>query len=214
MSSQFTVAEIELARLGLAALRRARSRRRRRRSRARLHRAGRAGKSGRAIADRGRRAGRGDRMARAGPAAARQAAHRRSALPPGPWRLLRDVAFRRGLRSAMRRAAASMRCWSISITRRTTCCIRATPRCTGRRGLHGSPRICNPGGVFALWSNDPPDEAFERRAGRRLRNLGGACRDLRQLVRAIATPATPSMSGSRPICLSAKASPGLAPATD
>ena len=62
----------------------------------------------------------------------------------------------------VRRAAASMRCWWISITRRESCCIRATPRCTRRRGLPGLPAICNPGGVFALWSNDPPDDAFER----------------------------------------------------
>ena len=34
------------------------------------------------------------------------------------------------------------------------------PRSTSRRGLPGSPRISSPGGVFALWSNDPPDEAF------------------------------------------------------
>ena len=44
-----------------------------------------------AIADRGRCVGRGDRVARAGPASARQATDRRSALPPRQWRLLRDV---------------------------------------------------------------------------------------------------------------------------
>ena len=76
-------------------------------------------------------------------------------------RLLRDVAFCRRLRSAMRRAAASMRCWWISITRRETCCIRATPRCTQPEGLERLADHLHPGGVFALWSNDPPDDAFE-----------------------------------------------------
>ncbi len=42
------------------------------------------------------------------------------------------------------RAAASMPCWSISITRRASCCIRATPRCTSRKGWPGLPVICNP----------------------------------------------------------------------
>ena len=96
MSSQFTAAEIELARLGLAALG------------ARdldvvvgglglgyTAQRG-AGKRRRAIADRGRRAGRGHRMARAGVASARQAADRRSALPFGQRRLLRDVVSAEG----------------------------------------------------------------------------------------------------------------------
>ena len=160
MSSRFTVAEIELARLGLAAL-----------LRADLDVV--VGGLGlgytaqaalenpaRAIADRGRRVGRGHRMARAGAASARQATDRRSALPPGQWRLLCDVGFGRGLRSRQRRGAASMRCWWISITRRETCCIRATPRCTSARGLRRLAEHLNPGGVFALWSNDPPDAAF------------------------------------------------------
>ena len=63
-------------------------------------------------------------------------------------------------------AAASMPCWWISITPRPTCCIRATPRCTGRRGLLRLAAHLHPGGVFALWSNDPPDPAFERCAHR------------------------------------------------
>ncbi len=208
MSSQFTVAEIALARLGLAALDATRSRCRRWRPRAWLHRAGRAGKSGREIIDRGRRAGRSHRMARAGSAAARQAADRRSALPLRPRRLLRDVGFRRRLRSARAAAAASMRCWWISTTRRETCCIRATPRCTSRRGSRRLAEHLHPGGVFALWSNDPPDDAFESCPGRRVCNFGGACRDLRQSAAAIATPATPSMSASRPICPSWRQSPG------
>ncbi len=64
MSSQFTAAEIELARLGLAAVVAWRSRCRRRWPRARLYRARRAREFRRAVVDRDRRAGRGHRMAR------------------------------------------------------------------------------------------------------------------------------------------------------
>ena len=53
-----------------------------------------------------------------------------------------------------------MRCWSTSITRRATCCIRATPRCIEREGLARLADHLKPGGVFALWSNDAPDAAF------------------------------------------------------
>ena len=139
MSSQFTVAEIELARLGLAALARADldvvvgglglgyT------ARAVLE------DSTRAIADRGRCAGRGDRMARAGPASARQgltgdprcrlvmATSSRCRIPPKA-----SIPLRRG--------AVSMRCWWTSITRRENCCILATPRC--RAG--GACAACRP----------------------------------------------------------------------
>ena len=183
MSSQFTAAEIELARLGLAALGRGGSRRRRRRPRARLHRARGARKRRRAIADRGRCAGRGHRMARAGIASARQGTDRRSALPSRPRRLLRDVVLRRRLRSPLRRAGASMPCWWTSITRRASCCIRATPRCTSRKGWRGLPAISIPA-------------AFSR-CGRTIRRMmrssaslagafatsASACRDLRQSAR-------------------------------
>ena len=148
MSSQFTAAEIELARLGLAALDANRSRCRRRRPRARLHRAGGAGKSGRAIADRGRRAGRGDRMARAGLAAARPATDRRSALPPGQRRLLRDVAFGRGFRS--RRAGPPLRCGaggyrSLAAKPAASAPRRAVPAggaCAARRASQSRRRLC------------------------------------------------------------------------
>ena len=41
----------------------------------------------------------------------------------------------------------------------------------------------HPGGVFALWSNDPPDEAFERVLAGVFATSGCACRDLRQSAR-------------------------------
>ena len=137
----------------------------------------------RAIADRGRCAGRGHRVARAGIASARQGADRRSALPPRPRRLLRDVVLRRRLRSAFAGPRVSMPCWWTSITRRASCCIRATPRCTSRKGWRGSPAICSPGGVFALWSNDPPDDAFERALADAFATPSIPCRDLRQSAR-------------------------------
>ena len=61
---------------------------------------------------------------------------------------------------AVRPAAASMRFWWTSITPPKTCCIRATPRCTTPEGLERLAGHLNPGGVFALWSNDPPDREF------------------------------------------------------
>ena len=65
MSSVFTVAEVEVARLALAAAPDRAARRRRRRSRPRLHRADRARRPAGRVAGRGRRAGAGDRLARA-----------------------------------------------------------------------------------------------------------------------------------------------------
>ena len=37
----------------------------------------------------------------------------------------------------------------------------------------------HPGGVFALWSNDPPDDAFSAVLAGVFADVGGACRDLR-----------------------------------
>ena len=34
------------------------------------------------------------------------------------------------------------------------------PGSTQPTGSAGSPGICSPGGVFTLWSNDPPDPEF------------------------------------------------------
>ena len=108
MSSQFTVGRDRTGAARPGGARSRGSRRGGRRPRARLHRARGARKPGRAIADRGRCAGRGHRMARAGLASARQAVDRRSALPPRQWRLLRDVVLRRRVRS--RFAGAPLRC--------------------------------------------------------------------------------------------------------
>ena len=141
MSSQFTVGRDRTGAARAGGARSRGSRRGGRRPRARLHRARGARKRRRAIADRGRCACRGHRMARAGIASARQGADRRSALPPRQRRLLRDVVLRRRVRSSFTGRGVSMPCWWISITRRASCCIRATPRCTSRKGWPGSPAI-------------------------------------------------------------------------
>ena len=47
----------------------------------------------------------------------------------------------------------------------------------------GSPRICIPAACSRCGRTTRRMTRFEQRAGRRLRNLGGACRDLRQFVR-------------------------------
>ena len=44
----------------------------------------------------------------------------------------------------------SMPCWWISIIRHANCCIRAMPRCTSRRGWPGSPAICTRGRLRSL----------------------------------------------------------------
>ena len=41
----------------------------------------------------------------------------------------------------------------------------------------------HPGGVFALWSDDPPDDAFERVLAETFASLDIPCRDLRQFAR-------------------------------
>ena len=140
MSSQFTAAEIELARLGLAALGRGGSRRGGWRPRARLHRARGARKCRRAIADRGRCACRGHRMARAGIASARQGADGRSALPPRPWRLLRDVVLRRRLRSSF--AGPPFRCGAGGYRSLAAQVAASAPRRAVRAGRAGP--ACRP----------------------------------------------------------------------
>ena len=162
MSSQFTAAEIELARLGLAALSRANSRRRRRRSRARLHRAGRAGKP--AVRS----------LIVVDALAEVIEWHEQGLLPLGKQltgdprcRLVNGdffamSAFARGFDRRCAAAAASMRCWWTSITRRANL---LHPRHAALYEPEGLARLADhlhPGGVFALWSNDPPDRAFER----------------------------------------------------
>ena len=39
-------------------------------------------------------------------------------------------------------------------------CTRATPRSTPKRGCADSREHVHPYGVFALWSDDPPDDEF------------------------------------------------------
>ena len=41
--------------------------------------------------------------------------------------------------------------------------MRAAPRSTAKRDWRGWRRILRPGGVFGLWSNDLPDDAFTAR---------------------------------------------------
>jgi len=72
-----------------------------------------------------------------------------------------------------------------------------------RQGLARLAEHLHPGGVFALWSNDPPDDAFNAAMA------GAFAISAAHVVtfdnwRAIARPAIPFMSGSKPICLSSR----------
>ena len=49
---------------------------------------------------------------------------------------------------------------STSTTRRGTIFIPATPTSTSRRACWRVAERLHPGGAFALWSNDPPDDEF------------------------------------------------------
>ena len=158
MSSLFTVAEVELARLGLAALPGDRPGRGGRRSRARLHRACGAG----------RPAGRSLIVVDA--LAAVIDWHQRHLLPVSPsWPEIRARGWPSAtsspwsarparLRPRAPGAASTPSC-STSTTRRDTCCTRATRRSTRPAGWPDCETL-HPGGVFALWSDDPPDPAF------------------------------------------------------
>ena len=110
MSSLFTVAEIELSRLGLAAHRGDRARRARRRAGPGLHRGRRPGGPAGRRPHRGRGAARGRRLARAPAAAGLRRAGLGRAHPAGHRRLLhhdrgRAAALTRRARPAVRRAA-------------------------------------------------------------------------------------------------------------
>ncbi len=110
--------------------------------------------------DRGRCAGRGDRMARAGVAADRKTTQRRPALPPRSWRLLRDddVGARVTIRGAPGRRFDAV---LVDIDHSPRNLLH--PRHAALYSRHGLARLAghlHPGGVFALWSNDPPDDAF------------------------------------------------------
>ena len=171
MSSLFTAAEIELARLGLAGLDQTRL--------ASLdvvvgglglgytaqavleHRI-------RRIADRGRCARRSDRMARAGVAADRKATQRRPALPSGAWRLLRDDDSAQGYDPG----APGRRFDAVLVDIDHSPQKLLHPRHAALYAPEGLARVAKhlrPGGVFALWSNDPPDDAFMTRARNRFR---------------------------------------------
>ena len=85
--------------------------------------------------------------------------HARSALPAHAGRLLRDGRRRYRLRARTRPTVGTRSSWT-STTRRGTTCTPATRRSTSRPGSGGSPDSLHPGGVFGLWSDDPPDGDF------------------------------------------------------
>ena len=143
MSSLFTVAEVELGRLALAELTGSAAGRGGGRARARLHRAGRAGEPGRGLAGRGRRARRGDRVARAGVDPRGRAADRRPPVRPGARRLLRDGAVRPRSRPAA--AGRLLDAVVVDIDHSPRHLLHpATPTSTSRRACGGSPRGCTP----------------------------------------------------------------------
>ncbi len=159
MSSRFTVAEIELARLGLAALAARSSRRRGRRARARLHRAGGAGKPGvRSLVV-------VDALAEV------IEWHEQGLLPLGRQltgdprcRLVNGDFFAMSSRPKVSTPTDRGRRFDAVLVD-----IDHSPRnllhprhaaLYEREGLERLAEHLNPGGVFALWSNDPPDAAF------------------------------------------------------
>ena len=82
----------------------------------------------------------------------------RPAHHPARGRLLR--AGPRGRRASVVRPASCTPCCSTSTTPPTTCCTPATPTFYTREGLERLAARLHPGGVFALWSDDPPEAAF------------------------------------------------------
>ena len=162
MSSQFTAAEIELARLGLAALTRARSRCRRRRSRARLHRAGRA-----RTCRRVRSLVVVDALAEVIewheqgllPLGKQLTGDPRCRLVHGDFFAMTQSAEGYDPQTPRRRFDALL----VDIDHSPTKLLH--PRHAALYENEGLSRLAehlHPGGVFALWSNDPPDQAFER----------------------------------------------------
>ena len=159
MSSLFPVAEIELARLGLAAcdgdeldvvvgglglgytavtaLEEPRVRFARRR--------------------RGPRTG--HRLAREAAAPGCRLTHHRPA-HPDRRRETSSRWPRRATGSGRRSRGSCTRCCSTSTTARGTCCTPATRAFYTSEGLVALRAHLHPGGVFALWSDDPPDEDF------------------------------------------------------
>ena len=114
----------------------------------------------------GRVPGAGDRLAPRRPGAAGRAAVRRCALPLRAGRLLRHGGVRRQASIRRNRAGASTPSCSTSTIRPRRCWTRAAAASTSAEGLRALARHLKPGGIFGLWSNDPPDPAFtERLAG-------------------------------------------------
>ena len=97
-------------------------------------------------------------MARARLASARQATDGGCALPVGPWRLLRDVGIGFDPQTPGRRFDAVL----VDIDHSPRNLLHPGHAALYQpEGLRRLAEHLHPGGVFALWSNDPPDEAFK-----------------------------------------------------
>ena len=172
MSSLYTVAEVEVARLALARLpgddldvlvgglgpR--------------LHGARRARRSARALAGRGRSPGRGDRVARERADSGRRALDGGPAVLPGAGRLLRARGRTRALIRAIRSGGSTP--WSsTSTTRRSITCTRVTPgstRPTALRAPGGAPAARR---LLLPLVERPAGCGVHRAAGRGLPRRGG-----------------------------------------
>ena len=157
MSSLFTVAEIELARLGLAAVDGERPRRRRRRAGPRLH--GRSRPRGRPRADGdGRRGARARHLlARAAAAPGHRGPDRRPADRSGEGDFF--ALAREGKGFGVAPALVHAVLLDIDHTPHHVLHPSHADLYT-REGLARLAARLHPGGVFALWSDDPPEDAF------------------------------------------------------
>jgi hypothetical protein len=87
--------------------------------------------------------------------------HRRALVPLGAE--LTAISSRSSIRPRSirpRPVAASTRSWSTSTIRRPRCCIPHMPASTAARACAASEHLRS-SGVFGLWSDDPPDAAFQ-----------------------------------------------------
>ena len=158
MSSLFPVAEIELARLGLAACDGDAARRRRGRARAGVHRGHRSRGAAGAFARRRRGPRTGHRLAREAAAPGCRLAHHRPAHPDRPGDFFALAAASDGFGPEEPRLVHAV-----------LLDIDHSPRHVlhpGHAAFYTSEGLValrahlHPGGVFALWSDDPPDEDF------------------------------------------------------